>query len=428
LADAEMQGGLDIAGQRINQIQTEYAKISPTTVVVRVGDQPPMVQVTEAGGQMNLFQTPVPSPADGAASAGSLGAAPASTITGTAGEFDFGTFFGGAAPANTTPGQPASADAPVILAGSLNENRYPLRAGVPRRFKTQTVSPNNEINEEDCAQRFIVTARELLEVMKNRVPVEKRTLEVFTREIQQEFKFSAELSAERAEREAQRALLHSQVFDPRELRRALLRKMEAILRDEAMDEANDPEKVGHYLNVILATHPDSLFDAQKAALAATAELQETEDLPNEWVSEWALPTSPNNVYGVVPAELNSWERNFAGLLDRDSTNTVRWWHRNIPHKPWSVNVLLPDGRGFFPDFVIGVDGRRKEDNALLADPKERYDQTTQLPKVLAEHRAYGKVLILYLDAGTRWMTVGYDERAKKADLSREFRLSDMAGF
>ncbi len=37
LADAEAQVGLDLAGQRINQLQTEYAKVSPTTAVVQIG-------------------------------------------------------------------------------------------------------------------------------------------------------------------------------------------------------------------------------------------------------------------------------------------------------------------------------------------------------------------------------------------------------
>ena len=113
---------------------------------------------------------------------------------------------------------------------------------MPRRFKTQVVSPDNHITEDDCAYRFIVSTRELLDVMKNRISVERRTLDVFTHDIQREFNFAADLSVEQAARLAQRILTKSKVFDPRELRRALLRKMELVLREEAMDEANAPEK------------------------------------------------------------------------------------------------------------------------------------------------------------------------------------------
>ena len=60
-----------------------------------------------------------------------------------------------------------------------------------------------------------------------------------------------------------------------------------------------------------------------------------------------------------------------------------WWHRNVPRQPWSVNVLMPDGRGFYPDFIIGIDGRKTEDRALLADPKLNFQRDDELPKVLA---------------------------------------------
>ena len=54
LADAEAQEGLDLAGQRINRLQTAYAKVSPTTALVRVAGQP-QVQVVGLDGQTHLF-------------------------------------------------------------------------------------------------------------------------------------------------------------------------------------------------------------------------------------------------------------------------------------------------------------------------------------------------------------------------------------
>ena len=109
--------------------------------------------------------------------------------------------------------------------------------------------------------------------------------------------------------------------------------------------------------MILATHPHLLHEAQKAAISQHAEIQDAAELPPEIDWPEPLPFSPRNVYGVMPANMNSWEVPFAELLDRDVNNVVLWWHRNLPHKPWSVNVLMPDGRGFYPDFIIGVAGR-----------------------------------------------------------------------
>ena len=130
---------------------------------------------------------------------------------------------------------------------------------------------------------------------------------------------------------------------------------------------------------------------------------------------------------MTPSGLNGWEREFAELLDRDPHRLVVWWHRNPSDKPWSVNVQMTNGKGFYPDFIIGIEGRETEDGALLADPKERYETSQEAPKVLAEHRIYGRVLILAKEAG-RWMTVGYDEKAKKPVFSREFRLPDTPAF
>ncbi len=433
LADAETQTGLDLAGQRINQIQTEYAKVSPTTVVVRVGTQPPMVQVTEADGQMGLFQTapPVSEQVGAVLSETSSGAAP-TPPTPASTEFDFGSFFGGssgeASPSGDEIMPPTGGLPPLLVRGVVGSYRYALRPGVPRRFKTQVVSPNNDVTEDDCANRFIVSTRELFEVMKNRVPVERRTLDVFTHDIQREFNFAADLSVDRAAVLAEKILCKSKVFDSRELRQALLRKMEAVLREEAMEQADAPDRVAHFLNVILAAHPELLQEAQKEALATTAELLEADELPPELVSDAPLPISPRNIYGVTPAELNSWERDFADLLDRDANNLVHWWHRNLPRKPWSVNVLLPDGRGFYPDFIVGVEGRRTEDNALLAEPKFAFERTDEAPKVQAEHRAYGRVLVLHLQGGAQWMVVRYDQLHHKAVLGNEFRVADAAGY
>jgi hypothetical protein len=344
------------------------------------------------------------------------------------GDFDFGSFFGATGGGASASGGVGGAAKPVATAGSTQVYRYPLRADVPLRFKSQTVGSNNEVTEEDCANRFIISTRELFEVMKNKIPAEKRTLDVFASTIQQEFNFAADLSPDQAARAAQRVLLENKVLDPRELRRALLRKMQRVMSDEAMSEAGDPEQVARFLDVILATHPHLLREAQKVAIAQHAEIMEAEDLATEITSPHPLTKSPRNIYQVMPEGLNSWETGFAELLDRDSGETVLWWHRNEPRQPSSVNVLMPDGRGFYPDFVIGIAGRKTEDHTLLADPKLNFAREDEAPKVLAEHKTYGKVMILYRDGETRWMTVGYDDKRRIPYVKHEFRLADAAGF
>ena len=422
LADPDTQTGLDIAGQKINAIQTEYAKASASTVALRYGGGISGVSTVDANGQTNFFgleSETAPQTTGGQAIADGATTARPTYIP----NFNFGVFFGATPPPAAGP----SANTPAKVCGAVGASRYPLRPGMPRRFKTQVVCPDIEVTEEECAERFIVSTRDILEAMKTKVPVEKRTLDVFTHTFQQEFDFNADLSPAQAAEAAHRVLCRNKTFDPKGLQCALRRKVQQVMTEETMPEANDPEKVTCFLDVILATHPELLLEAQKAAHAKHAQILETDDLPAELVWAEPLPQSPRNVYGVMPAGLNTWELLFAELLDRDMNRLVKWWHRNEPHNPWSVNVLMPDGRGFFPDFVIGIEGRKTEDTALLADPKLNFQRDDEAPKVLAQHRTYGRVLILYLD-GVRWMTVGYDDKAQKPILAKEFRLTDAIGF
>jgi hypothetical protein len=263
--------------------------------------------------------------------------------------------------------------------------------------------------------------------MKSRIGVQRRTLDVFTRQLELSLT-GAELAPQRAAHLAQKALTYSDMFDARELRQALLRKMQAVMRDEAMEEADDTAKVQHFLNVILAVHPNLLYDAQRQALSQTATVQEAEDLPEEWASDVDLPKSPGNAYGIVPDGLNTWEQSFVRLLDTDPNRQVRWWHRNLPRKSWSVNVLLPNGCGFYPDFVIGIEGRKTEGGILLADPKWGYERLEEVPKTQATHRVYGRVLVLSRQGDAQWQVVRYDEATHRPVLDRPFRLADAAGF
>ncbi len=429
LADAQAQTGLDLAGQRINRLQTEYAKVSPTTAIVRMGGQA-HVQVLGPDGQIHLLPVAIPqgfpTPPPQAVAPGELQPPPAETYPGLTLEL----ITGGYTPQDLLPPdarrtQPNEATPTVRTARGYS---YDLRPDVPRRFKTQVVSPDSDVTEEECAQKFIVSSREILHALVAKVKVERRTLEVFTHQIELDFT-NATMDPDQAARVAYKVLTKNDSFDARELRLALLRKLKSTMGELAMDQADDDDQLSHMLNVILCARPDLLYTAQKAAIAKHFEVDQTEEeLPPALESETPLPTSRLNVYRVMPPGLNSWEQPFADLLDRDSQQIVRWWHRNPPQKPWSVHVVLDNGKGFFPDFVIGVEGRHTEDGGLLADPKFFFEIAQEKPKSYAQHPVYGHVLILSLQGGAQWMTVRYDEVRQKPVLDREFRLADAPGY
>jgi hypothetical protein len=178
----------------------------------------------------------------------------------------------------------------------------------------------------------------------------------------------------------------------------------------------------------LATHPELLREAQRAALLDGAVVQEADALPGEIASDGPLPMSVRNVYSAMPPGLNSWEREFGDLLDSDVGGAVLWWHRNPVNKPWSVKVLLADGRGFYPDFIVGIQNRKTESNGLLADTKYAYDTNKELPKILAEHASYGRVLILSKNQNQQWAIARLEPTTGKAVLGKAFRLGEAVNY
>jgi superfamily II DNA or RNA helicase len=425
LADPESQTAVDIAGQRINQVQTEYAKTSPTTVIVRVGERAE-VQVLGPGGQTALFQDPpvrrtLYDVAEVAAQAVRESPQPSYAL-----ELLIESVAQAAAPTAAAVESAARSDqrAVQIVAGHFP---YYLKKGVPRRFKTQILPADFDATELDCARKFMVSARDLLMAIAGRVKVQKKTLEVFTHQMTFE-DIGVALVPDQVAEEAQRILTRSRVFHAKALREALVDRLQQIVREEVLEGAEDRDKIERFLDVILVTHPDLLAEAQRTALAEYTELAEADDWPETIESEQPLPASPHNAYGIVPAGLNNWETDFAGFLDRDTGGTVQWWQRNPVNKSWSVRVLLADGRGFFPDFIVGIRGRPKEHGTLLADTKYGFELRKELPKILAEHAAYGRALLLHRTGDQQWAVVRFQADSGHATLGDPFRLADAAGY
>ena len=71
----------------------------------------------------------------------------------------------------------------------------------------------------------------------------------------------------------------------------------------------------------------------------------------------------------------------------------------------------------------------KEDNGLLADTKEAYQRTKEVPKLLAEHRVYGRVLILTKDNPKEiWEIAKWDSFYDKPAIEGRFSISEANGY
>ena len=165
------------------------------------------------------------------------------------------------------------------------------------------------------------------------------------------------------------------------------------------------------------------------AMASCTEVVDAADLPEALESSIPLPESPLNLYGRLPP-MNTWETRFADWLDSQH-GRVLWWLRN-PSQPrmanaWAVRIMLPEtGTGFFPDFVVCVDGRKRRDGIALADTKERIAAEDALVKSRTEHREYGKALILTYDSmNDRFTRVEFDAGLGRNREAAPLRVEDL---
>lgn len=420
LADCEMQAGLTTAAQKINQLKTEFGRVSPYALVVNVAGEN-QLQVVKDGQTLLLAPSAVPMPVPGV-----IETIPQIDVSAAAQVDWFGLLEGTTGqliePAVNRP-NPAE---PVRLSPG---RRYPLRDGMPLRFITQRTQALTEGLARQVAQQMPLDEHALLAGIREKVNVLRREQDVFSAKEDGVARIQAALDLAQAEERAQRLLLEFGVIDPRELHEELTKRLRDEYQRAGLPIAND-DALDSALALILVQNPKLLRAAEREALAKFAETVQSGTLPDAIYAEADLPPSRHNIYGVIPPGMNEWERKFAGLLDLDPDGYVLWWHRNEPHKPWSVATTLPNGHQFFPDFLVGIRERRKPEHVLLVDTKRAInDDVNAKIKAVVEHKAYGPTAILFYEAEhDRWMTVRYDEAKDKNELDAVFRLAAMPTF
>ncbi|MGB0744429.1 MAG: DEAD/DEAH box helicase, partial [Opitutales bacterium] len=334
LADSEAQAGIQAAGQRINKVQTEYAKVHPNTVVIRVGDSD-MVQLVGPDGQTHLLRDPKPDRVPSASPARENESEPSEESSHVvqdlvlSGELDPAWLHGGMIHGEQEQGAAYHRSSESAQpAAPLQNYVYRLKDGLPEVFKTEQLPDDPEDMEAACADRFILNAQQLIDAIASNVRVQRKTVDVFVGQMEIELA-QATLSSREVALKASRILQRSDMFDPRYLQEALLKRLEREFVEKGMDVPKEGDALEHALNLILVRNPRLLSDAQKMALVEHKVVVPAEEIPAQIESLVPLEPSLRNLYGVIPEGLNDWERRFADLMDSDTEGTVLWWHRNL---------------------------------------------------------------------------------------------------
>ena len=185
------------------------------------------------------------------------------------------------------------------------------------------------------------------------------------------------------------------------------------------------------ISLAVLMYPHLLHDACRICLARTVQILQDEPIPDPYWGPPGLERASKSLYGVFPANMNIEEAAFARLLDADATGAVEWWLRNVENTRWAVTIVLPNGKRHFPDFVIGVSGRKSLDRIGLVEVKDdeetgRLNSSGNSDKVRTEHSRYGSAVMVTRDPKTKdWYRVEYFPDIRRHQPAAQFRIADL---
>ncbi len=128
--------------------------------------------------------------------------------------------------------------------------------------------------------------------------------------------------------------------------------------------------------------------------------------------------------------MNNEERAFAEFLNSDITGVVKWWLRNRENTKWATRIVLPSGKRFFPDFVVGVANRSTPDSIALVEIKDdgvtgRLQADLNMTKVRVQHQEYKNVFWTYRTEPHIWARARFDEGLNRIVPQGAFKIAEM---
>jgi type III restriction enzyme len=421
LADIEAQGGLIGAADKINAIQTQMSAISPNTIIVKIAGQTE-VQVSH-NGELSLLSNPYIPPTWKDTKGADNNK---SSLSSEFSQETVSLFEDFILPNSTKVEDIKQPSYRPLITGNRN---YPLQEVIPLRFKSERIM----LGTEDMVKQIVVMAKlddaVLNAGLRKYKEVTRQTISIFNQTDKLVETIQARLSANEINQRAQRVLFEAEFIDPRDLNEELFERLKSEYNKHRGLGLSDDE-VERALQMILALYPKLIRNATNSCMAQLKEVYDTAELPKEMEASDAIERARLGSYGIIPSDLNETERKFARLLETDTGNTVKWWHRNEDRKPHSVGIVLPNGHRYFPDFLIGINNRSRGEGILLVEIKGGHilksDDT--LEKLNAEHKVYGKPLLLTLhDDGQFWI-VRYIESTNQVEKDQVFRVENMGQY
>lgn len=311
---------------------------------------------------------------------------------------------------------------------------YPLRTDIsfPVVFKREIYPCEFKRITENIVNKARITSDILAMSRRKSAHIIKKEIDLFDHRRESVSDSFANLSEKAITIKAQQNLFASEsdYINSAELYKLMLARLRKEYIKVGWTDMTEDHSLKQGLDLILAAYPSLLKNAIRESMADHSIAIDTEPLPAKIISDTRLESSRLNLYCVIPDSLNRWEREFAEKLDNDTTGTVLWWHRNEDRKPWSVSMVVPGFYDFYPDFVLGIKNRIIGPEILLIEVKGEINNAKgdSAAKARAEHKTYGRVMMVYWEDEKRWYTIRYDQSSDKNKLDRLFDFYLLEGF
>ncbi len=227
---------------------------------------------------------------------------------------------------------------------------------------------------------------------------------------------------------AQLAFRFNDSVDPRELKRALVTELQRICDEDGIEYSI--EDLRRTVDIAVMQDPERLRAAVRQALRHYLRMSTSEPIPAVEYSEPSSGPALKGAYGMFPSDMNAEERSFAEFIDGDNTGVVKWWLRNRENAKWATRIMLPTGRRFFPDFVVGVTNRSTPDSIALVEIKDdgvtgRLQADLNIMKIRVQHQEYKNVFWTYRSDHKVWERARYDEGLHRIIPQGAFKISEM---
>jgi hypothetical protein len=315
---------------------------------------------------------------------------------------------------------------------NLDQTSYPIRTdlGIPHALLRELPPDPLQAGDliEEIAAEFCKDER-LINLLNKRLSLAKVDLrDIFAAESGETLDISVRLSPELISKKAQLAFNFNDTIDRAQLKRAIVRHLMQIVLEQGLDNTvNDARRA---VDMTIATRPNAIRNPIKSVQSRYARTVEDEPIPPALVGPKGLLKARLGAYGVFPPTMNKEEQSLAELLDADTSGLVKWWLRNPENTTWAVRIMRPSGRLFFPDFVVGVAGRKTPDMIALIEVKDdgsdgRLHSQDNREKIQTVHNSYRNVFWTYRNNEKIWVRAQYDDSILDIVPRGRFAISDL---